>query len=136
MPQLQWNDVDLLEFFEVVPTIGDYETSHRYEIERAGIRLQFTVWQFESVVQAFLFRDTANDALISFAAYVRGEARLVNDERGKYLELEDCIFAPNRFWYIESGNPLNRERFPVSITVTVTVDPEIRIAFVNFRTRT
>src|SRR5687767_12024041 len=108
MPQLKWNDVDFLEFFAVEPTV-DYDVAHHYEIERAGLRLLFTVWQLESVIQASLFRDQADDALFTVCAYVRGEARFINDKRGRYLEIEDCIVAPSRFSYIQSVDFFNRE---------------------------
>jgi hypothetical protein len=136
MPQLIWNEVDFLDFFAVEPIVDDYAVSYNYAIERNGIRLLCTVWQLESVIQASVFRDKCDDALFTFATYVRGEARLVNDVRGRYLEIEDCIIAPSRFWYIQTGNPFDRQRFAISLTVTIAVDPDIRIAFVNFETRT
>ncbi len=135
MPQLEWNELDFLDFFAVEPTVEDYAVSHAYELERHGLRLLLTVWQLESVIQASLFRDESDDALFTFAAYVRGAARFINDKRGRYVEFEDCIIAPNRFWYIQAGDALDRERFPNSVTVTLAVDPDIRIAFVNYERR-
>jgi hypothetical protein len=88
------------------------------------------------VIQASLFREKSDDALFTFAAYVRGEVRFIKDKRGRYLEIADCIIAPNRFWYIDSGDPFDRKRFPISVTLTVAVDPDIRLAIVNYETRT
>jgi hypothetical protein len=136
MPQLQWNDTEFLEFFAVEPTIEEYGVSHDYELDRDGLRLLFTVWQLESVIQASLFRDNTEAALFTFAAYVRGEARFINDQRGRYVDFEDCIVAPNRFWYIEAGNPFDQQRFPMSVTIRLAVDPDIRISFVNYESRT
>jgi hypothetical protein len=136
MPQLEWNDIDLLDFFAVEPTVEDYAASHNYEVERNGLRLLFTVWQNESVIQVSVFRSGAEDVLFTFAAYVRSGVRFIDDKRGKYLEIEDCIIAPNRFWYIDSGDPLDRKRFPIAVTVTVAIDPDIRIAFVSLEPRT
>ncbi len=75
MPQLDWNELDFLDCFAVEPTVEDDAVSHDYEVERAGLRLLFTVWQLESVIQASLFRGESDDALFTFAAYVRGEVR-------------------------------------------------------------
>ncbi len=50
--------------------------------------------------------------------------------------MEDCVVAPNRFWYNQAGDIFDRERFPSSVTVTVAVDPDTRIAFVNYESRT
>jgi hypothetical protein len=136
VPRLKWKDIELLDFFAVEPTAEDFAISHSYEVERNGLRLLFTVWQLESVIQASVFRCDADDALFTFAAYVRDGARLINDKRGRYLEIADCIIAPNRFWNIDSGNPFDREGFPVAVTITVAIDPDIQIAFVNYESRT
>lgn len=136
MPQLEWNEFDFLDCFAVEPIAADYATSFNYEVERDGLRLLFTVWPHESVIQASLFRTDSETALNTWAAYVRGVARLVDDQRGRYLEFEDCIIAPDRFWYIQSGDVFNRDRFPHSVTVTVAVDPDIRVAFINYESRT
>jgi hypothetical protein len=136
MPQLRWNDSDFLDFFAVEPTVEDYAVSYDYEIERDGLRLLFTVWQLESVIQASLFRGKTESALFTFAAYIRGEARFINDERGRYLDLEDCIIAPSRFWYIHAGNPFDQQRFPISVTIHLAIEPDIHISFVNYESRT
>ena len=136
MPPLEWNDTEFLDFFAVEPTVEDYAVSHNYEVERNGLRLSFTVWQHESVIQVSVFRGDADDALVTFAAYVRAGARFINDKRGRYLEIADFIIAPSRFWYIETGDPFDLERFPIAVTVTVAIEPDIRIAFVNFEPRT
>lgn len=92
--QLRWNDTDFLEFFAVEPTAEDDAVSHNYELERDGLRLLFTLWQLESVIQASLFRGESETELFAFAAYVRGEVRFINDLRGRYIGFEDCIVAP------------------------------------------
>ncbi|MBL8820791.1 MAG: hypothetical protein JNL18_04005 [Planctomycetaceae bacterium] len=131
MPQLRWNDIDFLDFFAVEPTVEDFGVSYNYELECDGLRLLFTLWQFESVIQASLFRGTTEPALFTFAAYVRGEARFINDQRGRYMDFEDCIVAPSRFWYIYAGDPFDQQRFPISVTIRLVIDPDIRIGFVN-----
>lgn len=136
MPQLQWNELDFLDCFGVEPTAEEYAVSHNYEIARDGLRLLLTVWQLESVIQASVFRDKSDDALFTFAAYVRGEARFINDKRGRYIEVDDCVIAPNRFWYNQAGDVFDQERFPCSVTVIIAVDPDIHIAFVNHEPRT
>ena len=136
MPQLRWNDSDFLDFFAVEPTVEDYAVSYNYELERDGLRLLFTLWQLESVIQASLFRCKTDTKLFTFAAYVRGEARFINDERGRYLDFEDCIVAPSRFWYIHAGDPFDQNRFPVSVTIRLAIDPDVRIGFVDYESRT
>lgn len=130
MPQLEWNEIDLLDYFEVEPTVLDEVVSHSYEVERNGLRLLLTVWQLESVVQVTLFRSESEAEIFTFAAYARGPVRRIDDQRGKFIEIGDCIIAPNRFWYIEAGDVFNKGKYPASITIEIEVRPEIRIAFV------
>ncbi len=136
MPPLQWNETDFLDFFNVDPAVEDYFVSYNYEVERHGLRLLLTLWQFESVIQASLFRDQSHTALFTFAAYVRGEVRVINDKRGRYIDFEDCIIAPDRFWYMQAGDPFDSQRFPMSVTVQLVIEPDIHIAFLNYLSRT
>ncbi len=136
MPQLNWNETDFLECLEVEPDISDYAVSHSYEVNKNGLRLLITVWQYESAVQLTLSRDATEANLFSFAAYVRGEVRYVNDKRGTYLEITDSIVAPSRFSYMEFGDVFDRERFPYGVTVEIGVKPDIRVAIVPFRSTT
>src|SRR4026209_2059166 len=110
MPQLAWNELGFLECFEVEPSVLDEIVSHSYDVERNGLRLLVPVCQLESVTQATLFRDGSETGLFSCAAFVRGAARYINDQRGRYLELSDCVVAPNRFWYTEAGDLFDRVR--------------------------
>jgi hypothetical protein len=136
MPQLKWNEADFLDCFGVAPIVGDDRVSHSYEARRSGLRLRVTVRQYESVLNITLSREGTESELLSLAAYVRGEARYVNDIRGTYLEITNCFVAPGRFWYMEAGNVFDRQRFPVGVTVEIGVNPDIRVVVVPYRSRT
>lgn len=130
MQRLKWNDTDFLDFFSVEPT-GEDHWFYNYQIERHGLELLFTLWEFDSVIQASLFRGKSETAVFTFAAYVRGEARFINDERGRYIDFEDCIVAPNPF-VNQDGDPFDRQRFQISVTIRLVIDPDIRIDFVDY----
>jgi hypothetical protein len=136
MPELQWNEIDFLDFFEVEPRYDEFFTSYSYKVRRSPLRLLFTVWPIESVAQTSLFHGKQEKPLFNIAAYVRGEARLIKEPQQRRLDLEDCIIAPSRFWYIQAGNVFDRARFPVSVTLSMTLDPELTVDLVNFQTRT
>lgn len=136
MPELIWNKTDFLDCFSAEPTVEEDSCSFSYEIERNGLRLDFTVWECEGVIQTSLFRAGSDRPLHAWAAFVRGEARLVKDQRGRYLVFEDCVIAPDRFWNIPCDDVFDRGRFPHSVTVTVAVDPDIQIRFILFESRT
>ena len=133
MPELKWNEIDFLDFFEVEPQYDEFFTSYSYEVQRGQLRLLFTVWPIESTAQASLFHGRQEQPLFSIAAYVRGEARLIKESGLNRLDLEDCIIAPSRFWYIEAGNVFDRVRFPVSVTMSMMVNPDLSIDLTNFQ---
>jgi hypothetical protein len=128
MPQLNWDELDFLDYLDFSPVIDEFGTSHIYEIQQNDLRLLIIVWQFESAIQLSLIRDVTNATIFSFACYVRGKARYVHDKRGKYLELGDCVIAPDRFWYLEAGDVFDRNRFPHGLTIELEVRPDIRVA--------
>lgn len=127
MPQLDWDELDFLDYLEVAPVVDEDSASHSYELLQNDLRLILTVWQYESVVQLSLFRDATDATIFSFACYVRKNARYVNDKRGRYLELVDCVIAPTRFWYLQAGDVFDHNRFPHGLTVQVEARPDIRI---------
>lgn len=142
MPQFKWNELDFLDCFGVEPSVEDYGVLHSYEILREGLRLLVTVGQLESLIYVSLFRGNCDDAVFAFVLYARGAARFINDQRGRFLGIEDCIVAPSRFWcnrvgdVFGSGDVFDREHFPYSVTATIAVDPDIRIALVDYKSRT
>ncbi len=136
MPQLEWDNTDFLEFFATEPVIEEYGVWHNYEIERDGLKLLLTIWQLDSVIQASLYRGKSEVALVTFAAYVRGSARFINDDRGRYINFEDCIIVPGRFWYIQAGDAFAQGGFPPAITIRLSIDPDVAIVFTDYECRT
>jgi hypothetical protein len=53
-----------------------------------------------------------------------------------YIAFEDCIVAPNRFWYNQADGPFDHEHFSISVTIRLAMDPDIRIGLVNDESRT
>ncbi|MBX9666037.1 MAG: hypothetical protein K2X93_00405 [Candidatus Obscuribacterales bacterium] len=127
MPKLNWCELDFLECLEADPIVDDYGTSHYYELEQGDLRIQVTVWQYESVIQLSLLRASTNVTIFGFASFVRGNVRYINDKRGKYLEVYDCILAPSRFWYQDAGDLFDHKKFTHGLTIRLEVEPEIRI---------
>ncbi len=130
MPLLRWNEIDFLDYLEVEPNVLDEVVSHRYSVERMGLKLLLTLWQLESMVQVTLFRDNSpENRILSFAAGVRGSAKCIDDQRGRYLEFSDCIIVPSRSWYRHADNLFDRQRISASVTIEIAVNPDIRIDF-------
>ncbi len=135
MPDIKWDEIDLLEFFEVEPIVGENGVSHRYEVVRNGLRMVFILEQYDAQIEVSLYREGSEVSLSSFIAYVRGAIRRVNDERGDYLEINDCILAPVRWWHVSVGALWSREAFPFSMLIVLEVKPDIRIALYPYSRR-
>lgn len=129
MPQLNWTQTDLVECLETMPTVGDYEVKHGYVVQRDSVVLTVVVRQYESVIELSLRQTTVESPTIEFALFVRGAVRYIKDKRGEYLEIEDCVIAPNRFSYQDRGNMFDRSRFSHGLTVQLIVKPHIQIKY-------
>lgn len=132
MPRLKFDPLDLLDCLEVAPA-DDEDTELLYDVKQGDLRLRFCVWPFESVVELTLLRDTTRATIFSCVCFVRDNVRFVNDKRGKYLALNDCVIAGARFWYFEAGDVFDHQRFPCGVTVEISVRPEISVMIVPYR---
>ncbi len=86
MPQLVWDPVDVLSVLEVVPDIAEYETSHRYVVEQAGVKLQVTIWHYDSDVEILLWAGSLPAPVLRYNLLGCPGIRLVEDKRGSFLE--------------------------------------------------
>ena len=123
MPQLKWSELELLECFEVLPEVSEYETSHAYIIHRAGLNLKLLMKQYDSRIQLTLFRDVDSN-ILEIDLWVRGQVRRIHHKHGSYIELQDCIFIRGYVGYVNTGS--------AGTTVVVDINPDISIAMVPF----
>jgi hypothetical protein len=129
MPQLDWDETDFLECLEVVPSIGDYEIKHTYEVNKNGLALTLIVKQLESLVQIALCQQDIDRPLIDLVLFVRGRVRYVNDKWGRYLEFGDSIIAPDRSY--RTLGVFDKTKFPHGVTIQLQVSPEIHLRMVQ-----
>lgn len=90
--QLQWDELDLLQGLEVVPTDNDNGGLH-FDVEHQGLRLLVTLWPEAGVVDVTLLQVATKAILLDFTVAVRGRIRYNNDQRGQYLEFPDCVLV-------------------------------------------
>jgi len=86
MPPLIWDPFDLFNVLGVIPFEGELGTSHRYIVEQGSIRLQLTVWQYESDVEIQLWAASLPNPIIRYAMLGCPGIRVVDDKRGRFLE--------------------------------------------------
>lgn len=127
MPHFQWEELDFLEFFGVVPEEDEEDGAGAYQIVRGGIILELTVRGWRNAVHLSLHREGAHKPLISFVFFVRGEARRRREKWGEYLEFIDCVCAPDE--YASDEELFGRRQFDSAMNIVLYIQPDIRIEF-------
>lgn len=61
----KWSEPDLTAFFGVVPTFHDDAHSHSFELQRDGLRLLITLFDFEGAVYVSIMRDGLPEPLFT-----------------------------------------------------------------------
>jgi len=82
MPQLAWNEYEIIECLAVLPAVEEHDV--RYEFESGRVRecvLRLTVWQHESVVQLSLHAGDSSSSLVELVSVRSRRSRL--PPRGK-----------------------------------------------------
>jgi hypothetical protein len=124
MPLLQWNEADFLECLEVVPQIDEYESGYHYVVSKHGMRLELSVYPYDSDIYISIFQDNIERPTISFSITECSGTRRTVDSRGDYLE-----FAPSQVF----GDRFQRD-FVIPVGVRLTVQPTISLElFANAR---
>jgi hypothetical protein len=83
---LTWNETDFLEYLQVEPEIGRYETEYRYEVTQLPLRFLLSVFHLAGDVYISVYCDPLESAVIDVAIRDCPGARVVNDQRGNYID--------------------------------------------------
>ncbi len=114
---LVWNEYEFVECLGVLPEVEEYETSHFFRVEKDGLRLLLSVFQYDGDVYLDLYREGIEPPLFSMRLIGCEGARYVNEKGGEWLE-----FAPAKsFGSRYDGVSL------LPFGVRVAVNPHIRI---------
>lgn len=130
MPELKWNEYEIIECLGVLPTVDDYNTGHHFKLEKNGLFLKMSIWQYESLIAASLYQSGKENPFITFWFVVRDEIRYINDKRGSFLRFGNFLIVENRAYYIEQGDVFEESKFPMKLNLELTVEPEISFRIV------
>ena len=125
MPELKWNDYEVIECLGVLPEIDDYSTGHHFKVEKSGLMLEMSIWQYESLIAISLYQTISEKPFITLWFVVRDKIRYINDKRGSFLEFTDFLIVKNRAYYIEEGDVFVESKFPMKLNLELTIEPEI-----------
>jgi hypothetical protein len=115
---LMWDKYQFIECLAAVPEEDEDETRHSFRVERDGLRLELTVFQYAGDIYLDLYRDGVGPSVLQMRLLDCPAARYVT-AKGGY----ECIeFAPAKS---HGARYDGREPFPVGIRVAV--NPHIRI---------
>lgn len=93
---LIWNDVEVMAFFEVALSYDNVCNSYTAEVNRDGLRLLVTIFDFECTVYVSIFRDGLPQPLFTVRRDLCTHAQITN--------------GPSNGQCFEAGSP----RLPVS----------------------
>jgi len=131
MPELNWNELEVMECLAVLPESEDGEVSPTYFLNDGFLALLITFWQFESVAEFTLSRMMSEEVVTNFALIVRDGVYYRNEKWGESLRFQDCILAPDRFYSTDIGNIFDPKLHPQGIDMELFVRPTIRLLFNN-----
>lgn len=117
MTMFTWDVTDFISCLEVVPEVEEYEVFHSFVVEKHGMRLLLTVYQYDGDVHFSLYQDGVDRPIFDMELIECQGARYINDKRGEYLE-----FAPSRCF----GTRYDGEDF-IPYGVRLRVKPSISI---------
>jgi hypothetical protein len=127
MPQLQWDELALIEFLSVLPKTED-QVYHTFDVTREGLKMLLTLRQFESVLHLTIGYAETKTPLLDLTAYIRGkvEVRRHIATNVPFLCISNCLIVANRFQHIEIGDPFDVQKFPFGADMHLFVDPKIQ----------
>lgn len=130
MPKLRWDIVEFIECLEVLPQTDEFETKHFFQVGKDGLKLEISVWPYESIISIDLYRDGIEPPIVGCAFLVRDEIKLAKEKNGEWLEIGNCIIIPDRFSFMDSRRALfDVHKNPYGLMVEVRVRPHFRIGY-------
>ena len=125
--QLQWEELDLLQGLEVVPTEEQGGNWH-YRVPLKGLLLLLSLWPDSGMVDVTLVQTDTESVLLDLTVAVRGRIRYNNDKRGEYLEFADCVLVGR---VVHSEEQLDAAFSPnlLGRTMLLAIKPQVSVLF-------
>lgn len=119
---IKWSEADLTEFFGVVSSFHDDAQSHSFEVNRDGLRLLVTIFNYDGGVYVSLFRDGLTEAVFTVRREECTHAHITQDRH-----FRRCLEAGSpKHAVTEMGIP------PVlSWGVRVYVEPQFQVELIE-----
>jgi hypothetical protein len=116
---LVWNQYEFIECLGVLPEINEeYESNHSFKIEKDGLKLELTLYQYSGDIYLELFKQGIETAIFNVRLIDCPGARYVKNTNGsEYLEFAAAKSFGNRY---DGASP-------IPMGIRLAVHPHIRI---------
>jgi hypothetical protein len=132
MPELRWNEYEVIECLGVLPEEEEFFASHYFRLIKDGLLLEMTIWQYESCIAISASKETDEKPFITLYFLVRDKVTFINEKNSAALKFQDCIVVSSRFWmYREDENKdyFDKNIFPGKLDFELHVYPGIELKF-------
>ena len=130
MPKLNWDVLDLIDYFAVLPEVEDYAVSHTFQVERDAVILTMQLWGNESIVHLTLSAAENETPFVSWYIAVKDRVALVGRGSGRFLKLTGCIPVPSRFYLSDWETNVFTLPLPHGgLTLDIRLTPSIALAY-------
>lgn len=115
-----WNEYEFVECLGVLPEVdGEDDSGHTFKVERDGLVLSLTVFDYAGDVYVELYREGLGAPVFSMRLLDCKGARYVSEKRGDFIE-----FAPaNSFFGRQDGGAALPFGFRVSVNPHIRIEP-------------
>ena len=120
-PDFAWDETEFIATHNVLPEVGEYETSHQFEVIRPGQKLLLTIWQLDGDGQIDLYQDGIGSPIFHVTLKECAGARVIKYTKGD-LQGEFIEFAPAKTF----GSRYDGQQ-TIPYGVRIRVDPHIQI---------
>jgi hypothetical protein len=86
MPELSWDETEILNFLGVVPEVEEYGVSYHYTLLQSPHRLELTIWPMRSDIYVSLYSEGSEQPLVDLKLLACSGVRAVRDKRGSFAE--------------------------------------------------
>lgn len=125
MPELKWNEYEVIECLGVLPEKEEFFTSHYFRLIENNLILEMTIWQYESLVAISISKETDEKPFITLYFIVRNEIRFINKKDFAALEFCDVVVVPIRFWMYENPDLFDKKVFATNFNFELTIYPQL-----------
>jgi hypothetical protein len=132
MPELIWNEHEVIECLGVLPETEEFFSSHYFRLTKNELLLEITIWQYESFIAVSISKETDKEPFITLYFIVRDIVEFVSAKDFSSLKFRNCVIVSNEFWMFEEdekNNYFDKDKFPTELDIELCIYPKLKLNF-------